>query len=233
VIEAHLYTVLLDEVRDPGLLAAYHELLSVEEKARYDRYLVERARHQHVVAHALKRLVLSRRLGVDPASLDFVIGEHGKPELSSPACGLRFNLSHTDGLVALLVADDVELGVDVETVDRGTDTVAVADRFFATPEVAALHALPLHAQKQRFFEYWTLKESYLKAVGAGLHLPLGSFWFDFEPLRVTFAPPIVDDPARWWFFQDFLPPRWRLAAAVERRRGEPRLWVKGTEPPRP
>lgn len=232
---AHLYTVRLDDARDPGLLAAYRELLSAEEKARGDRYLHEGRRHEHVVAHALKRLTLARAAGVDPSALEFAIGEHGKPELTAPACGLRFNISHTEGLVALLVVDGAIAGVDVENSRRRTDHVAVAERFFADPEVLELRALPDdEARRVRFFEIWTLKEAYLKANGAGLHLPLGSFWFHPPALGVTFAPPIVDDPARWRFFQGWIEPRWRLAACVERAGGiEPQLIVAGDQPPRP
>ncbi len=229
--EARLYTVKLDDTRDPALLAAYRELLSPEERARGDRYLVAHKRHEHLVTQALKRLVLGRLLGVAPGSLTFDIGEHGKPSL--PSGRVRFNLTNTDGLVAMVVTEDAEVGVDAENIERRTDTVGIADRFFAEPEVKMLHATPAERQVGLFFEIWTLKEAYLKACGSGLHLPLGSFWFSFAPIGVTFAPPIVDDPARWRFFQSWVEPRWRLAAAVETVAGEPRLVVAGTDPPEP
>src|SRR5262245_21369980 len=118
--EAHLFTVRLAEASDPTLLAAYRDLLSAVEKARCDRYLFERNRHEHVVAHALKRLCLARYAPVDPRAWSVAIGERGKPEIAAPSSRLRFNLSHTDGLVALLVADGADVGVDVETSARNT-----------------------------------------------------------------------------------------------------------------
>jgi 4'-phosphopantetheinyl transferase len=234
--EAHLYTVRLSEASDPALLAAYRDLLSPEEQARGDRYLFERNRHEHVVAHALKRLCLSRYAPVAPRAWRFAIGERGKPEIEAPPSPLRFNLSHTDGLVACLVARDADVGVDVETVARGTDMAGVASRFFAEPEVEALLALPAQAHKRRFFEYWTLKEAYIKARGLGLAIPLGDFWFTLAPPAqpvIGFAPALEDRPDRWRFFQGFLEPSFQLAAAVEATGIEPRLVHVSRAPPVP
>jgi 4'-phosphopantetheinyl transferase len=231
--EAHLFTVKLDDARDPELLESYRALLSPDERARGERYLFEHSKHQHVVAHGLKRLALSRLSGADPRAWTFAAGEHGKPSITGPDRALSFNLSHTDGLVAVLVAGGGEVGVDVEDTERRTDYLAIADRFFSAAEVAALRALPPAGWKARFFEIWTLKEAYLKACGAGLALPLASFWFDLPSTRITFAPPIVDDPGRWRFFQGWVAPRFRVAAAIEVRGVEPSLVIAGTEPPRP
>jgi 4'-phosphopantetheinyl transferase len=232
--EAHLFTVRLAEATDPGLLAAYRDLLSDDERARGDRYLFERNRHEHVVAHALKRLCLSRYAGVDPRAWRFVVGERGKPEIAEPASALRFNLSHTDGLVACLVAEGIDVGVDVETTARRTDTDAIASRFFAEPEVAALLALPASEHKRRFFEYWTLKEAYIKARGLGLAIPLGDFWFTLAPgapPAIGLAPALDDRPERWRFFQGELAPCFQMAAAVEVKDVEPRLvWVDRSPP---
>src|SRR5262245_60905547 len=198
-MDAHLFTVRLDDARDR--LAAWRDLLTDEERERGDRYVFERNRDEHVAAHALVRLALSRfAAGVDPRDWRFVVGERGKPEIAAPASPLRFNLSHTDGLVACVVAEGVDVGVDVENTARRSDTVAIADRYFAPAEVAALRSLPAGAQRDRFYEYWTLKESYMKARGLGLALPLGKFWFTLAPPappRIDIAPPIVDRPERW------------------------------------
>src|SRR5690606_37373778 len=78
----------------------------------------------------------------------------------------------------------------------------VADTFFAPSEVAALRALPLEQQPQRFFEYWTLKERYIKARGLGLTIPLDQFAFCMEadhPPRIEIDPRQQDDPAAWQF----------------------------------
>ena len=109
---------------------------------------------------------------------------------------------------------DRELGVDVESLDRATSHVA--EDFFAPIELAALRALPEAEQRERFLEYWTLKESYIKARGMGLALALDGFWFRFDPLVLEVAN--GDDPERWELAQLRLP-RHLIAVCVERGGG--------------
>src|SRR5690606_35741943 len=114
---------------------------------------------------------------------------------------LQFNLSKSSGLVACAITCDALVGVDVENVRRRAP-LDVADTFFAPSEVAALRALPLEQQPQRFFEYWTLKESYVKARGLGLTSPRDQFAFCMEadhPPRIEIDPRQQDDPAAWQF----------------------------------
>src|SRR6185503_2215825 len=150
------------------------------------------------------------------------------------ACPLRFNLSNTEGLIACLVADDREIGVDVEDLERRGETVAIADRFFSPLEVAALRAVPEERQRARFFDYWTLKEAYIKARGMGLAIPLDHFSFVIEPgapIGIAFDPRLPDDPSTWQFAQLRPTARHVISVAV-RRAGEPdlRLVVRRTIP---
>jgi 4'-phosphopantetheinyl transferase len=114
---------------------------------------------------------------------------------------LRFNLSHTAGLVACAVALDRDVGVDVEHLWPPTFDIGLARHHFAPAEVAGLEALPPEARRARFFALWTLKEAYIKARGLGLALPLERFAFDFEgpALGVRFDPELGDQPERWHF----------------------------------
>jgi len=80
----------------------------------------------------------------------------------------------------------------------------VAARFFSRVEAAALTDLPAKIRQARFFECWTLKESYIKARGPGLSIPLDRFRFRFEgENRVDFlvSPRLDDEPSRWRFWQ--------------------------------
>ena len=95
-----------------------------------------------------------------------------------------------------------EVGVDVEDVARDTETVEIADRFFSPFEAAALRALPPARHRERFFSYWTLKESYIKARGMGLSLPLELFSFhldDGPAIAISFERGLDDDPQTWSF----------------------------------
>jgi 4'-phosphopantetheinyl transferase len=113
---------------------------------------------------------LSTYADVDPADWKFRAARHGKPNISAPKKfgSLRFNLTHTRGLVICLVSRSREVGVDAEEISRKVDVDQVARHFFSKREQAALAVLPAPRRKRRFFEFWTLKEAYLKARGRGL-----------------------------------------------------------------
>ena len=149
---------------------------------------------------------------------------HGRPELDVPGGGrppIGFNVSHTKGLVACAIAGTREVGVDVECVDR-TLTHDIADRFFAPREVADLRALPDGEQARAFFDYWTLKEAYIKARGMGLALPLAHFAFSLGSGRapaIAFDPEIDDAPDTWQFVQAWPTAVHRLAVAIRRPPG--------------
>ncbi len=221
---AHVWYTFTDEITDPALLADYRAVLSAEEATRLDRFYFEKHRHSFLVSHALVRAVLSLYADVSAAQWTFVIGSHGKPEIAnSLPMPLRFNLSHTQGLAAVIVALGRDVGVDVEFVGREVNR-ELADRYFAPPEVAALHSLPEMQQRERFFDYWTLKEAYIKARGMGLALPLGEFAFHVgDAIAIEFSGSIEDDPKSWQF------ERWRIGSrhkmAIAARRAEEALKI--------
>ncbi len=223
--EAHIWYVQLDAVTAPELIASYHELLDAEEQQRYARFRFERDRKAYLVAHVLLRTMLSQYAPIDPRAWRFKTNAHGRPEVASPKLGqhLRFNLSHTHGLVACGFAIDRPIGVDVETLDRRIDVTAVARRFFASDEIAVLRTLPPEARRRRFIEYWTLKEAYIKARGRGLSLPLNQFSFHFTPdgqPDITIGPDLEDDAKRWRFVQNRPTPKHDLAVAIRREPSE-------------
>jgi len=217
----HVWTISTAEAGTPARLQQYRALLTADEVARGDRFLQEADRVRFIVARALVRTMLSRYVPVPPQTWRLRIEQYGKPEvanLPANAPDLRFNLSHTDGLVACAVTVGREIGVDVEHIHRAL-THNVPERFFSSEEVADLRALPSEEQDVVFFDYWTLKESYIKARGLGLTLPLGQFTFHRIPGRaptISFAPELHDDPSSWQFAQ-FWPTRdHRMAVAVRR-----------------
>jgi 4'-phosphopantetheinyl transferase len=219
--EVHLWYVFSDQITDPNTLHSYHALLSPEEAARHRRFAFARNRQQFLVARALVRTTLSRYAGVRPAAWAFVANGHGKPEVAAPAgfSHLRFNLSHTDGLVACAVAAGREVGVDVEDVGRRPVSDGLARYCLSAAELAHWEALPEGERHDAFFDYWTLKEAYIKARGVGLSLPLQDFSFLLRgegPPAVAFAPGFGDDPDAWQFARFRPSGRHRAALAVRR-----------------
>jgi 4'-phosphopantetheinyl transferase len=205
-------------LRDPELRRRYRDMLTDEERARCDRFVFERDQIMSLATRALVRTALSHYAAVDPSAWRFESGSHGKPFVSRPAePRLWFNLSNTRGLVVCAVSCEHEvLGVDAENVERGTDTLEIADRFFSPSEVAALRALAADRQHERFFAYWTLKESYIKARGLGLAIPLADFSFllDDADIAIAFEPRLDDDATRWRFALLRASPRHLVAVGV-------------------
>lgn len=188
-------------------------LLDAAERERAERFLFNRHRRQYQAAHAMKRLMLTAaaRGAVAPEAWAFEMGAHGKPRVARGA-GPQFNLSHCDGLVTCAVSQLVELGIDVENLDRCAP-LELADACFAPAEEGWLGSLPAAARQTGFFRLWTLKEAYIKATGRGLDQPLGALAFGFDPLRVTFTDPALGDPAAWRFEQRQVGTRHILALA--------------------
>lgn len=200
------------------LQTAYQRLLSAEERGRWQRFLVDGARLQYLVARALVRTSLSRYAGVPEDAWTFEANAYGRPYVRLPAAcrDLYFNLSHTDGLVACAVSRNGEIGVDVENIGRAVDYLALAPTVFAPEEVASLARAAPADRCERFFAYWTLKEAYIKARGMGLSLALDGFWFELGGAapRVQFTERCPDDAGRWRFRQYAPTPEHRLAVAA-------------------
>jgi 4'-phosphopantetheinyl transferase len=216
-------------------LDAYKTLLSKDEQERMARFVFDRDRRAFLITRALVRTMLSRYAGVTPADWRFIANVHGRPEILERPPGapdLRFNISHTDGLIACAVTIGREVGVDVEHINRQL-THDVAGRFFAPDEVTDLRKLPPDEQPRVFFDYWTLKEAYIKARGFGLALPLGDFAFKLKPPgppEITFEPSLEDDPATWQFMQDWPTPQHRLGLAVRREGADLPVRLRFTTP---
>jgi len=182
--------------------ASLYNLLAPDERARADRFLYEEDRRRYTVARGVLRTLLARYLKVQPGSLDFLYGVHGKPSLleASDGCDLRFNLSHSHGLALYAFAISREVGVDIERVRPNTDIAGVARRSFSTAEVRALSIIPPDERREAFFACWTRKEAFIKAHGEGIALGLNRFDVEFRPGEPAALLRFGGDPAevsRW------------------------------------
>ena len=219
------------EVGDPSpeRLARWRDVLSEGERARADRFRRATDATTYVAAHALTRALLSDVALVAPRQWEFVVGPRGKPAVAPERFpDLCFNLAHTPGFAAAAVTRGSAIGIDVERSDRSVAGTAIARRFFAPGELAALDNLPPVDRPAAFYRLWTLKEAYLKAIGEGLHRPLDSFAFTLDPVRVHFTGAFPDDPAAWQFFE-LAPTPFHVLALAVRRPGTDPVEVQGRE----
>ncbi len=200
-----IYCSFCDSITDPALLARYQQLLTEEERNRRLRFYFEQDRHRDLITRALLRTTLSRYADIAPEHWRFDTNAYGRPHITNEGVAdLTFNLSHTRKLVVLAVSRGCELGIDTEDTVTRTPPLEIADRFFAPEEVTSLQALPAEQRVQRFFQHWTLKESYIKARGMGLSLPLDGFAFHFageQQVRLTLQAALQDAPGNWRLWQ--------------------------------
>lgn len=217
------------EMDDERLLASLRGCLNDAELLQEPRFYFADDRKRYLVTRALVRHVLSRYADVAPAAWTFSNNAYGRPRIAdvhAAARGLSFNVSHTRGLIALGVTRDRELGVDVEHTTQREVSTDIADRFFAPAEVDALSTVPASGRQDRFFEYWTFKESYIKARGMGLSIPLDKFSFHFpheRAVQLAIEPELGDDANRWTFWQYRPAPHYLLAICAERSATVPRV----------
>jgi 4'-phosphopantetheinyl transferase len=213
----HLFCCSYLKVDDPGLLSSYRALLTEQERATEMRFHFARDQRCYLVTRALVRTILSRYVDIAPQNWMFTANRYGRPEIANhhpDVRGLSFNLSHTNGLVVLAVTREAKLGVDTESLQARQPALDIADRCFAPREVLSLRALPEARRDQRFFEYWTLKESYIKARGMGLSLALDSFGFSFpcdSVIELTVDGDDADTNSPWHFWQLLLAPHYMTA----------------------
>jgi 4'-phosphopantetheinyl transferase len=215
----HLWTAWL--TIDDERVAELWPLLSPDERERARRFVFPRDRRSFVAARGYLRHLLAAYVGDDPASLRFAYGDRGKPALDPRhhSRRLEFNLSHAGGLAAIAVSSGSPVGVDVEQIRALDDLECLARQCFAPGERAELLQLASNAREQAFFNCWTRKEAYIKALGEGLSCPLESFEVSLTPgdraeLRSIDA---RADLAHEWWMHAFVPAPGFAGAIVARR----------------
>jgi 4'-phosphopantetheinyl transferase len=149
-----------------AIVSGLLDTLDPLEQARSARFRVDAARAHYVAAHALARFAIGRALGRKARSLEFDYDSFGKPHLVG-VTDLGFSLSHADGLVGCALGVHREIGIDIENMRLEKDLGAIADVAFAVSEREWVAASPVGDRRARFFQFWTLKEAYLKAKGVG------------------------------------------------------------------
>ncbi len=198
-------------------LKDYEKYLSGEEMESRAKFVFQKDRDQYLLTRALARKILSQELGVQFSSLEFKKNQYGKPYLSEFHKEVVFNISHSSGLIVLAVLKNGEtIGIDVEKIDRKIN-IDIRSTVFSPQEIQDQSMLPEALQQQRFFELWTLKESYMKAIGKGFSLSPKSFSFIFGSEGCKFLEnPFESAPEQFAFHLYEINPFYNLAICHQR-----------------
>jgi 4'-phosphopantetheinyl transferase len=192
-----------------GVIEKLQPRLSAEEQQRATRLQISDARQRFILARVMLRHQLGNALGIVPESLSFATGRHGKPHLDAPGMDRppHFNLTHSGGFVALVIADD-EVGVDIENSRPVTTARRLAHRFFCPEERKQVFELEGEARDRAFLRIWTQKEAYLKAIGLGVGMSLRGVETEPNPAKPPGLLTIAGDPeeaAHWTLLEADIP----------------------------
>ena len=209
---------------DGGMDAAMWTRLSTwlqpEERERAEKFTDMEARASFLIGRGMARTMLAEATGIAPGDWRFSEGPHGRPEIASPDTPYRFNLAHSHGMIACALANNRDIGVDVEFLDRPDSSHDVAKRVCSEDELADIDAVPEAGRKERFLIYWTLKEAYLKARGLGISVHLGDVAFTVTSGEPKFVPAgsLAQADTRWLFRLAQPGPRHLIAVAADTSR---------------
>ena len=179
----------------PDNVSQLKKRLAADEIAKVERYRMPSSQIQALYVRNYLRKVLSRYSDLMPEAWRLEYGEKGKPSLVAKQqlkTGLNFNISHSKEHLLIAVCQregkQVQLGVDIEHARSSTNIDSIMKHYFSDKELADLLELSKEEQRERFFDLWALKESYIKATGKGLATSLRSFSFEFSNLTEQTLP---------------------------------------------
>ncbi|OXT09438.1 4'-phosphopantetheinyl transferase family protein [Thermoanaerobacterium thermosaccharolyticum] len=149
------------------------EAVSEEKRCRVKKIRKYDDALRTLLAEAMLRVTLIKEFGLKNSDIVFYKNEFGKPFLKGK--NIFFSISHSREWASIAVDCD-NLGVDIEKI-RDIN-LNVAKRFFSMEEYNDM--MKKDDKIDYFFTLWTLKESYVKALGKGLYVPLKSFTVKLE-----------------------------------------------------
>ncbi|PHQ80616.1 MAG: hypothetical protein COB66_04295 [Coxiella sp. (in: Bacteria)] len=169
-----LYTVDLKKFYSE--VSLFGNELSKAEAERAARFVRESDARAYTISHCVLRRVLGDYLNGTSGTLQIAADTHGKPYLVDHQDNVHFNLSHSGDYAVIAISDGGPVGVDIEQhSDRGHERLAIAARFFTPQEYRYIKCQQGQQQLEAFYEIWTAKEAYVKAIGRGLAYGLDKF----------------------------------------------------------
>ncbi|WP_160673398.1 4'-phosphopantetheinyl transferase superfamily protein [Clostridium sp. C8-1-8] len=148
------------------------ELIDLEKKCRIEKFINTKDKVRTLIGEILIRTIILENFNVDNKHISFNKNQYGKPYLEEYP-NFSFNISHSGDYV-LCAIDGKPIGVDVEEI-KPIDYEGIVKSFFTEKEFEYIVSKELKLSLNRFYEIWTLKESYIKCCGHGLAMPLSSF----------------------------------------------------------
>ena len=206
--EVHIWRIDLSDLANvkPELF----NLLSADERQRADKFHFEKDRSRFIIRRAILRMLLGEYLNAPPGELGFIYNNFDKPSLAFNT-EIYFNASSSNnvGIVAIML--NARIGIDVELIDAQFPKLEIAERYFSTDEVRAIHDLQPELQTAVFFDCWTKKEAFVKAVGDGMSHPLPNMVISSEKWA-SFLVNATSVETEGWNVTSFIPEKNYIAS---------------------
>ena len=218
--EVHVWRAFLGQ--ETSHLNELGQTLSEDERLEAKHFYFQKDRRRFIVTHGILRNILGRYVNVEPNRLKFSFGFHGKPAIDglSDEHSLCFNISYSQDLALFAFTCHSRIGVDVESVLQPIpDAEEIVERFFSPRENAVFRTVPADKKLEAFFNGWTRKEAFIKAVGDGLSRSLDSFEVSLLPGKPAHLLCVGNDPleASRWHLRELIPAYGYTGALVVER----------------
>jgi 4'-phosphopantetheinyl transferase len=181
--EVHLWSICLDQTGSS--VNDFASILSKEEYNRANSYISETIRRRYIVSHGFLRIILGSYFSREPQEVHIRYACFGKPYLTDHLDQeiIQFSMSHSEEQALFAFAQKNRVGIDLEQIRELPNMEQIVKRYFSARENAEfLQLLPQH-RLIGFFNGWTRKEAFVKAIGRGMTFPL-------RKIEVTLSPNI-------------------------------------------
>lgn len=169
--QVHVWSI--DKDKHINKLPFYWSVLNETEKEKASKYRFENDHNCAVISRGILRILLGTYLKTSPKNINFQFGDYGKPTII--ASNIEFNISHSANSIVMAFTLKSKIGIDVEYTKKSIDVKKISEHFFSKEEISSLLSLHKNYQQQAFYNCWTRKEAFIKALGCGLSFPLDQF----------------------------------------------------------
>lgn len=147
-------------------------LISPEKRYKVERFVYKKDKLRILIGEILIRTMISKELEMNNSCIIFEKNKYGKPYIRDFQ-ELNFNISYSGDFVVCAI-DKKPIGIDIEEI-KSIEYEKIAKNFFASSEFDYVTKIDPDDCLCKFYEMWTLKESYIKCCRKGLSISLNSF----------------------------------------------------------
>lgn len=179
-----IYAVEILDISE-DMLNKLYSLTDSKKISKVKKFINKKDKIRTLIGEILIRTIIIEDLGIRNNNISFEKNPYGKPYIKEYA-QFNFNISHSGNFVVCAI-DNNPIGIDIEEV-KYIEYEDIAKNFFAMSEFDYIIKNDSYSSLSRFYEIWTLKESFIKCCGQGLAMPLKSFSIEvnkYESIKVV------------------------------------------------